>query len=216
MKSAAEAHDERSGTAEAVSHTHIEDALAVLVGTLFVSFGIALFKNAGLLTGSTAGIAFLVHYALGWSFGAVFFAINVPFYYFALVRMGWRFTARSFCAVALVSAFSELHRTFIQLGAADPLYTGLFGGLLMGVGFIILFRHQTSLGGINVLSLYLQDKYGVRAGKLQMGVDVCILLSSILVVSPKALLASLVGAVALNVVIWMNHRRDRYVGWSAP
>jgi hypothetical protein len=29
-------------------------------------------------------------------------------------------------------------------------------------------------------------------------------------------LASVVGAVAINLVIWMNHRRDRYVGWSAP
>jgi uncharacterized membrane-anchored protein YitT (DUF2179 family) len=216
MKSGVEVEERSSGAPRAGSHTHVEDALALLVGTLFVSFGIALFKNAGLLTGSTAGIAFLVHYALGWPFGAVFFAINVPFYYFALVRMGWRFTARSFCAVALVSVFSELHRAFIDLGAADPFYTGLFGGLLMGVGFIVLFRHQASLGGINVLSLYLQDKYGVRAGKLQMGVDVCILVASIVVVSPKALLASLVGVVAVNAVIWMNHRRDRYVGWSAP
>jgi hypothetical protein len=32
----------------------------------------------------------------------------------------------------------------------------------------------------------------------------------------KALLASVIGAVALDLVIWMNHRRDRYVAWSAP
>ena len=202
--------------AEATGHSLAEDLLALLIGTLFVSFGIALFKNAGLLTGSTAGIAFLLHYTLGLPFGAIFFAINLPFYYFALVKMGWRFTARSFFAVALVSVFSELHRTFIDLGAAERFYSGVFGGLLMGVGFIILFRHQTSLGGVNVLSLYLQDKYGVRAGKLQMAVDVSILLASVLIVSPWAFAASIAGAVALNLVIWMNHRRDRYVGWSAP
>jgi uncharacterized membrane-anchored protein YitT (DUF2179 family) len=39
-------------------HTLIEDILAILIGTLFVSFGIAMFKQAGLLTGSTAGLAF--------------------------------------------------------------------------------------------------------------------------------------------------------------
>ena len=130
--------------------------------------------------------------------------------------MGWRFTARSFCAVALVSVFSEMHRTFIELGAVDRFYSGVFGGLLMGVGFIILFRHQASLGGINVLSLYLQQKYGIRAGKLQMAVDITILLASVFVVSPWSLAASIVGAVALNLVIWMNHSRERYVGWSAP
>jgi hypothetical protein len=40
--------------------------------------------------------------------------------------------------------------------------------------------------------------------------------ASYFVVDAKALLASVIGAIALNLVIWMNHWRDRYVGWSAP
>jgi uncharacterized membrane-anchored protein YitT (DUF2179 family) len=70
------------------AHSIAEDVLALFIGTLFVSFGIALFKNAGLLTGSTAGLAFLIHYLTGLPFGALFFVINVPFYYFAFMRMG--------------------------------------------------------------------------------------------------------------------------------
>ena len=149
-------------------------------------------------------------------FGVLFFVINLPFYYFAFRRMGWRFTAKSFCSVALVSVMSELHRYFINVAGVEPFYAAVFGGLLMGVGFIVLFRHQASLGGVNILALYLQDRHGIRGGKLQMAVDVCILLASYFVVSPLALLASVIGAVALNLVIWMNHRRDRYVGWPAP
>ena len=53
------------GVVESTNHTQIEDVLALLIGTLFVSFGIALFKHVGLLTGSTAGIAFLIHYVYG-------------------------------------------------------------------------------------------------------------------------------------------------------
>jgi uncharacterized membrane-anchored protein YitT (DUF2179 family) len=198
------------------AHSIVEDILALVIGTLFVSFGIALFKNAGLLTGSTAGLAFLIHYLTGLPFGALFFVINVPFYYFAFMRMGWRFTAKSFISVAMVSVFSETHGYFIEIIRINPFYTAVFAGLLMGVGFIVLFRHQASLGGVNILALYLQDKYGIRAGKVQMAVDVCILLASFFVVSPTALVASVIGAIALNTVIWMNHRHDRYVGWSAP
>lgn len=193
-----------------------EDILAIFIGTLFVSFGLMLYKQSGLLTGSTAGLAFLIHYITALPFGAVFFVINVPFYYFAFRRMGWRFTLKSFCAVALVSVFTEGHVHFIRIAQLDPIYTAVFSGLLMGVGFIVLFRHQASLGGINILALYVQDTYGLRAGKLQMAVDVGILLASYFVVTPMALLASVIGAVAMNLVIWMNHRRDRYVGWSAP
>lgn len=204
------------GGAEAPKHSLGEDVLAIFIGTLFVSFGIAIFKQAGLLTGSTAGIAFLIHYVSALPFGAVFFAINLPFYYLAFRRMGWRFTLKTFGAVALVSVLSELHGRFIHISALDPFYAAVFGGLLMGVGLIVLFRHQASLGGINILALFVQDNYGIRAGKLQMGIDLAILLASYFVVDAKAMAASVIGAIGMNLVIWMNHRRDRYVAWSAP
>ena len=200
----------------APGHSLAEDILAVFTGTLMVSFGVVMFKQAGLLTGSTAGLAFLIFYLTAVPFGAAFFVINLPFYYFAFKRMGWRFTLKSFFAVLLVSLFAETHRTFIRIGAIEPFYAAVFGGFLMGVGFIVLFRHQASLGGVNIMALYLQDKYGVRAGKVQMAVDIVILLGSYFVVSLPALVASVIGAIAINAVIWMNHRHDRYVGWSAP
>ena len=205
-----------SGFSAAPQHSLAEDILAIVIGTLFVSFGLVLFKQAGLLTGSTAGLAFLIYYLTALPFGAVFFVINLPFYYLAFRRMGWRFTVKTFCAVALVSVLTELHGRFIHISVLDPFYAAVFGGLLMGVGFIVLFRHQASLGGVNILALYVQDRYGIRAGKLQMAVDLAILLASFFVVDMKALVASVIGAVALNLVIWMNHRRDRYVAWSAP
>ncbi len=197
-----------------VPHTVLEDILAILTGTLFVSLGVALFNQAGLLTGGTAGLAFLVHYRTGLSFGTVFFVINLPFYYLAWKRMGWKFTLKTFCSVALVSLLSGLHPRLLHLldsNLVTPFYVALMGGLLMGVGFIVLFRHQASLGGINILALYLQQSRGIRAGKLQMGVDLCIVLASLSVVTPVALLASVLGAFALNLAISLNHRPGRYM-----
>src|SRR3989475_4336324 len=54
-----------------------------------------MFAQAGLLTGSTAGLAFVLHYATGWPFGLVFFAINIPFYWFAWTRVGRTFTVKT-------------------------------------------------------------------------------------------------------------------------
>jgi uncharacterized membrane-anchored protein YitT (DUF2179 family) len=193
------------------THSLFEDILALLIGALFVSLGIAMFNQAGLLTGGTAGLAFLLHYSSGIPFGTVFFVINLPFYFLAVRRMGWRFTIKTFCAVALVSVFSGLHPQFVHFSSLAPFYVAVIGGFLMGTGFIVLFRHQASLGGVNILSLYLQDKYGIRAGKLQMGIDIVIVLASLLVVDLTALLASMLGAVALNLVIMLNHRPGRYM-----
>lgn len=193
-----------------IPHSLLEDIMAIVLGTLMVSFGVTLMKQAGALTGGTAGIAFLISYVSKSSFGLAFFIINLPFYWLAVKRMGWAFTIKTFFAVALVSLFTQLHPLFIHFAALDPFYATLFGNVVTGIGFIVLFRHKASLGGINILALWLQDRYGIRAGKLQMGVDTCVVLASLFVVTREMLVASIIGAVILNLIIAMNHRPGRY------
>ena len=155
-------------TPNKLAHTWLEDALALLFGTLMISFGVIMFRQAGALTGGTAGIAFLIHYATHLPFGVAFFLINLPFYWLSVRRMGMQFTLKTFCAVALVSLFSDLHGRFIHFDQLNPYYATLFGNIMVGIGFVVLFRHKASLGGVNILALYLQDKSGIRAGKFQM------------------------------------------------
>jgi len=192
-------------------HTLFEDAQALITGTLFISLGVALFKHAGLLTGGTAGLAFLLHYATEVSFGQIFFLINLPFYWLAWRRMGRAFTLKTFVAVALLSGFTELLPLWIGFGTLLPLYAAVMGGLLMGAGFLMLFRHQASLGGVGIVALVLQQERGWRAGKVQMAVDCAIVLAALFVVAPDRIAYSLVGAVALNLTLAVNHKPGRYV-----
>lgn len=157
-------------------HSLYEDAQALLIGTLFVSVGVVLFGHTGLFAGGTAGIAFLIHYATGWNFGAVFFVVNLPFYGLAWKRMGRCFTFKTFAAVGLLAGLSNLVPHWLTLSQLQPVFSAVFGGLLIGGGMLILFRHRASLGGFNVLVLYLQERFGWRAGKLQMGLDCSIVL----------------------------------------
>jgi uncharacterized membrane-anchored protein YitT (DUF2179 family) len=196
-----------------VEHSAFEDTLALLTGTLFVSFGLAMYREAGLLTGGTVGLAFLAHYASGWPFGTLFFVVNLPFYGLAARRMGWRFTLRTFACVALVSMFASLHTAYVHLMGVQPVYAALMGGLVMGTGLLMLFRHGASLGGVNIVALYLQDRFGWRAGTLQMAIDLAVLAASFALLGLPALLASIAGAVALNLVIALNHRPGRYMGF---
>lgn len=199
----------------APKHSLAEDMFAIVTGAVFISFGIVLFKKAGLLTGGTSGIAFLAYYLAAIPFGVGFFVINLPFYILALLRMGWRFTLKTFCAVALVSVLSETHGYFIEIGRLAPFYAATLGGLMLGMGFIVLFRHQASLGGINILALYLQDRYKIPVGKFQLGIDLLVLAASQFAVHWLLIAASILASAVMNLVLWINHRRDRYVAWSA-
>ncbi|ATZ10261.1 YitT family protein [Erwinia amylovora] len=102
--------------------------------------------------------------------------------------------------------FSQLHPLFIHFSALDPFYATLFGNAVMGVGFTVLLSHQASPDGINSLALWRQDRYGIRAGKLQMALETCVVLTSLFVASREMLAASMTGAVELNPIIAVNHR----------
>lgn len=197
--------------APAPRHSLLEDLQALVTGTLFVSLGVMLFRQAGMVTGGTAGIAFVAHYAAGWPFGAVFFVINLPFYVLAWRRMGPRFTVKTFLAVALLAVLSEWLPHWLVIGEVHPLFAALGGGLLAGAGFLILFRHQASLGGLNVLVLWLQERRGWRAGTLQMGIDLAILLAATPWLDARRLALSVLGAAALNFALAVNHKPGRYV-----
>lgn len=196
----------------AAKHSGFEDAQAIVTATLFVALGISMFAQAGLLTGGTAGVAFLIHYATGWRFGAVFFVVNLPFAWFAVRTLGWRFTVKSFFAVTLLAIFSECVPWVLRFEWLQPLYAGVMGGFLIGVGLLMLFRHHASLGGLNVLVLWLQQSRGWSAGKLQLAFDSLIVLAAFAIVDPLRIALSVVGAVALNMVIAVNHRPGRYLG----
>ncbi|WP_263770836.1 YitT family protein [Propionivibrio soli] len=194
------------------AHSLLEDAQALLTGTLLVAFAIVLFKQAGLLTGGSPGLAFLAHYATGMSFGLLYFVINIPFYVFGLLAMGRTFTIKTFCAVALLSLYSEWLPHWIDIASINPTFAAVLGGLLAGAGLLMLIRHQASLGGIGVLAFYLQKRRGWRAGTLQMIADALIVGGALFVVSPLRVALSILGVLALNMVLTINHRPGRYFG----
>lgn len=192
-------------------HSKIEDGLAMLIGTFILSFAMMLLQQAGIMTGGTAGLSLLIHYITDLKFGILFFLINIPFYYFAYQKMGMALVIKTFIAVALLAGFTEIIPHFFHLSSVNPIYATIFANVLMGVSFLILFRHRSSLGGVNLLALYLQERFKIPAGKVQMAVDVVILLTSLFFVDWQLILVSILGAIILNSIILLNHKSSRYV-----
>lgn len=190
----------------------IEDVFGLLSGTFIASLGIYLLKSAHAVTGGTAGLSLLISYGTGWSFGLLFFLVNLPFFALAIRAKGIDFSVRTLLSIAMVSGFASLHPLMLPEQQLNPVYATLVGNLLAGVGMLMLFRHRSSLGGLNTLALIVQDRVGWRAGYVQLGFDVAIIMLALTVVSPANVLLSAAGAVVLNIVLALNHRPGRYLG----
>lgn len=192
-------------------HTLLADVQGLLFGSTMASFAMVMLTQLGLITGQTAGLAVLLSYVTGYSFGLVFFTVNLPFYWLAIRRMGWLFTAKTFLSVTLLSLISEVLPDYVHFDRLDPLIGAILIGMLSGSALLALFRHGASLGGVGILGLYLQDKTGFRAGYTQILFDLCVFSAAFFVIDLPLVLYSLLGALVINVTIAVNHRKDWYV-----
>ncbi|MCX5494168.1 YitT family protein [Kaistia dalseonensis] len=197
-----------------LAHSLSDDALAFLIGTLFIALGLAVLKAAGLGIGGTAGIAFLTNVATGLDFGTVFFLINVPFFIFAYLAFGPVYLLRSVIATAMLSAESSLLPSLISFGHVAPIFAAIMGGLLCGMGMLSLIRHQAGVGGFATAAVYLQDRLGWRAGKLLMIADLCVLAAAFLLIDPHQVVLSILAVVCLNIVLALYHKPGRYAGFA--
>lgn len=194
-----------------VRHNIIDNIQGQIFGIIIISFGMSILHSLGLITGQTAGLAFLITYATGTSFGIVFFLINIPFYLLAAMRLGFAFTINTLMAVTLISIFTGLLPSFISYNYFNPLVGSVLAGLCIGIGLLGLFRHKSSCGGIGILAIYIQEKTGLKAGWFQLAFDLVLFSSSFFFLKPQLVLYSLIGAAVLNFLVAWNHRKEWYV-----
>ncbi|SLN65719.1 YitT family protein [Roseisalinus antarcticus] len=201
----------RKDLPNSVKHTVLDDVQGLGLGIFLCGFGLTVLTNVGLITGQTAGIAVMISYLSGWSFGIVFFLVNLPFYVLAYRRLGLEFTVKSLISVTLLSVTTELIRMYWDVGSLHPALGAMIFGATTGIGLLAMFRHNGSLGGLGIVALLIQDTTGFKAGYVQLIADAIIFTVGFLLFPAHVILWSLLGAIVLNMIIAFNHRRDRYI-----
>ncbi|MFP8968513.1 YitT family protein [Pokkaliibacter sp. CJK22405] len=180
--------------------------LSILEGCLLVALGIHLLNSSHLLISGTAGLGLIAQHLSSLTFGELFFILNLPFSILAIRYMGKDFTIRTFISISLLSGLSELMRRYLDFTISEPIMSAVLGGMLIGFGLIILFRHQSSLGGLNILAMYLERRFGIHAGKTTLAGDVVIVTLALFVFEPVQVMYSLVAFVFMSSVVGRYHR----------
>ncbi|WP_253937604.1 YitT family protein [Dickeya dadantii] len=93
-----------------------------------------------------------------------------------------------------------------------PLFSALVGGTFLGMGILSLARHNASVGGTGVVTLWLYKRFNINAGKSQMLLDVLVFAVSIFTMPVHLLLWSALSALAMNAMLMNWHKPGRYQG----
>ncbi len=195
------------------NHSIFDDFQGMLTGLLFMALGVLFFKSASLFTGGVMGLSLIIHYWSDTPLGLIFALINIPFYVLSYFRLGKLFTIKSLIAVSILSLMITVIPDYLLIQHINPYFAAVMGGLLVGVGLIQLFRHHASTGGFNVLVLYLQSLKGWNVGLVQMALDFSVIGLSVFSGSADIVIASFLGAFAVNFTISVNHRPGRYISF---
>lgn len=186
--------------------------LSIVEGCLLVALGIYLLETTQLLISGTAGLSLVLIQLTNLSFGQLFFLINLPFYFLAWRSLGLMFTLRTFISVSLLAILSMLMDRYVEI-SMHPLLAAPLGGLLVGFGLILLFRHNSSLGGLNILAVYLERRFNWHASLTLLLGDLLILLLALVLLEPMQVVYSLLAFLALSSVVKRYHRPP---AWAVP
>ena len=136
----------------------IWDYLLLTLGTLITAFAFALFLLPNdIAPGGVTGIATVLSKWTGLNVGLLSFLINLPLFAIGWRRVGWRFAARSFIAMLLLSLFIDglpMHDL-----AGDMMLASLFGGVIMGVGLGMVVRSGATTGGTDMAAMIVHEHW---------------------------------------------------------
>ena len=167
--------------------------IGIAVGAIIAAYSVQGFVvPSGLGGGGVGGITLLLYYLLNLPIGLMTFLLNVP-----LLILGWREINKSFVfktvwGLVVFSIFLDFFKG-IQPVTIDDIFLGaLYGGVISGISSSIVFHFGGSLGGTDIVSKIIQQKYGVPMGTSALAINSVIILISWAVLGSKAALYTLV------------------------
>lgn len=165
------------------------------------------------LTGGLTGFAILLHYLVPFmNIGLLIFLLNIP-----LMILGWYTIHREFMLYTIFgilffsAAADMIHIQFPPIN--DPILAAVFSGVICGAGSGIILHSAGSGGGVDILSIFLNRKFGFRVGTLLFAANASVLIAGAYLYDIQILLYSIIflfcsGRVTDAVLTGFNKRKS--------
>ena len=162
----------------------IRDYALIVSGALVQAIGLRLFLvPAQLASGGISGISQIINHFTGWPIGLMVFVGNAP-----LFLLGWRllggrrFALRTLAAVAAYSFFTEalLWLSFFPKAGItnDLVLNTLYGAVVSGIGYGLVYRGQGTSGGSDILARILHRWKAVSMTQGYLMTDTMVILAA--------------------------------------
>ena len=163
-----------------------KDLLFIALGILSYSVGYTAFiLPEKVVMGGVSGISALLYYATNIPAGISILVLNVSMLIIAFKALTKQFVVRTVIGVGIMSVFVGLLQPFFQQSllitpGQDKFMHVIIGALMAGAGLGIVFSHNGSTGGTDIVIAMLNKYFRVSFGRAMQFIDCTIISSSYL------------------------------------
>ena len=161
-----------------------KDFFFITFGILLYSFGYTAFiLPEQVVMGGVAGISALLFYWLKFPPGISIWVLNFTMLIIAFKALSRQFTIRTVIGVSIMSVLIGALQPFFQqipiiTAGEDKFMHVLIGGALSGAGLGLVFSHNGSTGGTDIVIALLNKHFRMSFGRAMQFIDITIISSS--------------------------------------
>ncbi len=144
----------------------------LLLATAFYSFAIpADFPMTGV-----SGLALIFYHLLGLPVGAMTIALNIPIVICCYRTLGKQFYLNSLKTTLITSVLMDTVGPLLPAYHGELMLAAIFGGVLCGVGYGIVFMRNSSTGGFDFITITVRYYFPhLSMGKIAFAIDAVVL-----------------------------------------
>lgn len=168
------------------SKSNMKDFMFIVFGILLYAIGYTAFiLPEKVVMGGVAGLSALIYYATNIPAGISVFVLNITLLVIAFSALTKQFVVRTIVGVIILSLFIGMLQPFFQTFpiitvGEDKFMHVLIGGMLGGAGLGVVFSHNGSTGGTDILTVLLTKHFNLSFGRAMQFIDCTIIGSSYL------------------------------------
>lgn len=186
----------------------VRDLPLVALGCAIAALAVDVFMvPQGLAAGGLTGLATIVselgrRAGLNLPVGIQTIVMNAVLLLFVLRTGGARYAVQTITGFVLFGFFTDLFAPFVApLGERDLMLCALWGGIISGLGYGLVFRCGVNTGGSDTIAQIISRKTSLPVGSTVMAIDVAVCAASAPVFSLENALYAAIAMVLMGMVV---------------
>ncbi len=186
----------------------VRDLPLVALGCAIAALAVDVFMvPQGLAAGGLTGLATIVaelgrRAGLNLPVGTQTIVMNAVLLLFVLRTGGARYAVQTITGFVLFGFFTDLFAPFVApLGERDLMLCALWGGIISGLGYGLVFRCGVNTGGSDTIAQIISRKTSLPVGSTVMAIDVAVCAASAPVFSLENALYAAIAMVLMGMVV---------------